>query len=32
MIRVERALEIVLTHTPLLPSEEVLLTQALGRS
>ena len=31
MIPVERALEIVLTHTPLLPSEEVLLTQALGR-
>ncbi len=31
MIPVEQALEIVLAHTPLLPVEEVLLTQALGR-
>jgi len=31
VIPVERALEIVLAHTPSLPSEEVLLTQALGR-
>jgi len=31
VIPVERALEIVLAHTPSLPGEEVLLTQALGR-
>jgi molybdopterin molybdotransferase len=31
VIPVEKALEIVLAHTPSLPSEEVLLTQALGR-
>ncbi len=31
MIPVDKALEIVLSHTPLLPSEEVLLTDALGR-
>ena len=31
MIPVEKALEIVLAHTPSLPTEEVLLTDALGR-
>lgn len=31
MIPVEKALEIVLAHTPLLPSEEVALTEAMGR-
>ncbi len=31
MIPVEEALEIVLAHTPSLPAEEVLLTEALGR-
>jgi molybdopterin molybdotransferase len=30
-ITVEQALEIVLAHTPTLPAEEVLLTEALGR-
>ncbi len=30
-ISVEQALEIVLAHTPTLPAEEVLLTEALGR-
>jgi len=31
VIPVEEALEIVLAHTPSLPAEEVLLTEALGR-
>ncbi len=31
MVPVEKALEIVLAHTPTLPAEEVLLTEALGR-
>jgi molybdopterin molybdotransferase len=31
VIPVETALEIVLSHTPTLPTEEVLLTDALGR-
>lgn len=31
MIPVEKALEIVLAHTPSLPSEEVTLTESLGR-
>ena len=31
MVSVEKALEVVLAHTPALPSEEVLLPDALGR-
>ena len=31
VIPVEKALEIVLAHTPSLPAEEVVLTEALGR-
>ncbi|HEY7410989.1 MAG TPA: gephyrin-like molybdotransferase Glp [Vicinamibacteria bacterium] len=31
MVPVEKALEIVLAHAPLLPSQEVVLTDALGR-
>jgi molybdopterin molybdotransferase len=31
MVSVEKALEVVLAHTPALPSEEILLPDALGR-